>query len=193
MKKNIKNIAVIAVLIMVLFSAIIVVYAYLSSIDKVQNTFKPAVVSCKVNEVREGNEKKSVTVENTSNVGVYLRVVAVTYWQDSRGSVVGKPSVDLGLDVKFNSEDWVKGENNTFYYKKVVKSGDSTSDLLTDSSKIELGIETRKEEVVGGDDIVFEYYQVVEFIAEAIQAAPEEAVKNSWGVTITDGKITSVN
>ena len=35
-------------------------------------------------------------------------------------------------------------------------------------------------------------YQVVEVLAEAIQAAPAEAASSAWGVTIADGVITAV-
>ena len=56
-------------------------------------------------------------------------------------------------------------------------------------------------ETVGGVPMVLETgtgldgstsYQVVEVFAEAIQAAPEEAVSAAWGVTVTDGVITAV-
>ena len=35
-------------------------------------------------------------------------------------------------------------------------------------------------------------YQMVEVLAEAIQAAPAEAASSAWGVTIADGVITAV-
>ena len=42
-------------------------------------------------------------------------------------------------------------------------------------------------------NVDYVYHQVVEIFAEAIQSKPEEAVENSWKVTVTDRKITSVN
>lgn len=189
MKKNLKMIIVAVALLVVVSAAVFAVYAYLSSQAKAQNTFVPAQVSCKVNEEREDNKKTEVTVQNTSNVGAYIRVIVVTYWQDSRGGIVYRKSEDLELNSKFDDSKWIMGDDNTFYYKEIVEKDGETADLLQDDQSIVLDSESKTDD----NGIVFEYYQVVEFIAEAIQAAPEEAVKNSWGVTITDGKITSVN
>ncbi len=193
MKKNIKNIAIVVAFFVIIFASIVVACAYLFSQDNLQNTFIPTEVSCKVNEERTGNVKNSVTVQNTSDVGVYLRVVAVTYWQDSKGNIVGKNSKELDWEGMYNSNDWIKGEDNTFYYKYVVNAEDSTVDLLNNESTIELVTDTRVEEVQNADDIIFEYYQVVEFIAEAIQATPQQAVTDSWGVTLdVNGNIDGV-
>ena len=37
-----------------------------------------------------------------------------------------------------------------------------------------------------------DYHQVIEVFAEAIQSEPDNAVTNSWGVTLTDNIITAV-
>lgn len=190
MKNKKKLITVIAALLLVASAAVIVVQAYLYQANKrLENTLVPAQVSCMVEEEREGNDKKSVTVKNTSTYDAYIRIVAVTYWQDTKGNVVGR-----GFDSKFDidipsiiSDDWIAGEDNIYYYKNKVSAEDSTADLFKNGATITLNT-TFKEE--GG--VRFDYYQVVEFIAEAIQAAPQSAVESSWTDVKVDeaGKLT---
>lgn len=178
MKNKKKLIAIIASLLVVASAAVIVVYAYLYQANKqLNNTLIPAQASCKVHEEFADNKKTGVTVENTSTYDAYIRIVAVTYWQDTKGNVVGR-EFDSKYDIDIPSiisDDWIPGGDNIYYYKEKVSSGHKTADLFENGASIVLNT-TYKEE--GG--VRFDYYQVVEFIAEAIQAAPEAAVENSW-------------
>ena len=185
------SVAIIAVV------CIIAVQAYLSSKKNVQNDIIPAQISCRVDEVFEKNGedvenrnvKETVTVANTGTHDAYIRIIAVTYWQDTKGNVVEKQSEDLKLSNIVNTNDWIIGKDNVIYYKTPVESGASTADLLASGKKVTVTKVANDEEGFG----IFEYYQVVEFIAEAIQASPDTAVTESWGVVLnSDGTIITV-
>ena len=150
-----------------------------------ENQFQTAFVDCVVHEKLDGsgdytsglenaNSKTEIKVENTSNIDAYIRLRFVTYWQDVNGNIVGKTSQMPEFTINGN---WIKGSDNTYYYKKPVASGQFTDDLL--ASDIVLKMEEDK------------FIQVVEVFADAIQCQPSRAAVNSWKVTIDgDGNIT---
>ena len=131
------------------------------------NEFIPANVSCKVVEEFNGKQKTSIKVKNTGNIDAYLRVRFVSYWVDSDGNVVAKPSSMPEINM---AAGWLKGENNTYYYKTPVSPTNQTESLL--SSPIIL-----QNDADG-------YMQVIDVFAEAIQSKPHNAVSDSWGVVI---------
>lgn len=139
------------------------------------NPFTPAKVSCEVSELFDGQQKSSIQIKNTGNIDAYLRVRFVSYWVDTEGNIVAKPSEMPEIAL---ASDWVKGSNNTYYYQSPVAPGKPTGELL--SSPIFL------EQDSDG------YLQVVEIFGEAIQGEPRRAVINSWKVTLdTNGYITA--
>lgn len=140
----------------------------------VTNTFTPSKVTGEVTEEFNGTVKKNIQVENTGDIAVYVRVKLVTYRvnKDNQhiGGVATIPDFTLGTD-------WVK-RGEYYYYTKPVEPGKSSSSL-TDTS----GITLRKYEDADGGK------QVIEVMAEMIQSVPDTAVKEAWGVTISDGRI----
>lgn len=195
--KNKKHIVIAATsIVLVAVACIVIVQAYLYSPKKVQNDLIPANITCRVDEVFEtdanGNEnknvKETVTVANTGTHDAYIRVIAVTYWQDTKGNVVEKQSEDLNLESIVDTNNWIIGKDNMIYYKTPVPAGGSTADLLADGKNVKVIKTASKEEGFG----IFEYYQVIEFIAEAIQTKPATAVTESWGVTLNGTTIQTV-
>ena len=174
------------------------------------NQFDPANVSCKVVEdfYKERREKTSIAVKNTGNVEAYIRLKIITYWEDSKGTVVARASekIDFALGA-----DWIADTNkdtsgnlinpNTYYYVKPVKPKDNTGELLgvVDGEKEKIVLKVVTKDVVinqaTGETITYTYYQVVEIMAEAIQSVPDKAVEDSWKVVVDDSThhITQVN
>lgn len=151
-------------------------YMYRKSIA-VDNTFIPAYVACVVDEDFADNKKTSITVKNTGNIDAYIRVRLVSYWIDESGAIVSKSSE---MPTFTKASDWIQDAgNDTYYYTKKVAPDASTTTLLDSDITLRLSSEG--------------YRQVVEVFAEAIQAEPDEAVTDSWNVTIADDVITSVN
>lgn len=138
------------------------------------NRFAPAEVSCEALEVFDGEQKTSVQIKNTGNTDSYLRVRLVSYWVDAGGNIVGKPSKMPEITIE---PGWIEGTNNTYYYQKPVAPEMTTNNLLSSPVLLE------KDEN--------EYSQVIEIFAEAIQSKPQNAVMNSWGVSVdSSGNIT---
>lgn len=153
------------------------VFAYMfRQTEAKNNQFIPAKVSCEVEEAFDGAEKSSIKVKNTGNIDAYLRVSFVSYWVDSSGNVVSKPSVMPSFEI---NGDWIKSSTEYVYYYKIpVAPNQFTMELL--NSNI-----TLTEDENG-------YLQVVEVFAEAIQSKPKSAVEESWGVSIdSNGNISS--
>ena len=137
----------------------------------VKNTFTPADVKVDIQEVFKDNIKSSITVLNVNDadkedVPCYIRVKLVSNIQDGNGNVL--EAAPLG-EISFNNSDWIDGGDGCYYYKNVVAVGDSTSNLLAEGARITL---------TDG--------QVVEVLAEGIQAMPIQAVIDAWGQTIAN-------
>ena len=77
--------------------------------------------------------------------------------------------------------DWIESEENVYYFAKPVAPGEMTENLI---KPISLTTDTDAD----GNTV----YMVVQAIAEAIQANPETAAAQAWGVTVTKGAITAV-
>ena len=136
----------------------------------VKNTFTPADVTVKIKEEFQDNIKSSITVLNVNDadkedVPCYIRVKLVSNIQDNDGNVL--KAAPLGKISLGN--DWIDGGDGCYYYKNVVEVGKSTSNLLAEEASITL---------TDG--------QVVEVLAEGIQAMPKQAVIDAWGQTIAD-------
>lgn len=143
--------------------------------EYIDNEFTPANVSCSVVEEFDGVQKASIRVQNTGNIDAYLRVRLVSYWVDADGNIVAKPSKLPEITL---ASGWIKGANNTYYYRIPVAPSDLSEMLLSAPIILE------KDE--NG------YLQVVEVFAEAIQSKPLGAVTDSWGVSIdSNGNIVS--
>ena len=172
----------IAVLSLVLIAGLVAVSdfadAYMrKTTEEVDNTFIPAYVACVVDEDFADNKKTSITVKNTGNIDAYIRVRLVSYWIDESGAIVSKSSEMPTFGI---ADDWIPDAGNyTYYYTKKVAPDAFTTTLLNSAITLRLSYEG--------------YRQVVEVFAEAIQAEPDEAVTDSWNVTIADDVITSVN
>ena len=70
------------------------------------------------------------------------------------------------------SGKWFEGGDGCYYYRDVVAVGNSTADLLANGEKITL-----------------KSGQVVEVLAEGIQATPETAVTSAWPVKVVNGQL----
>lgn len=167
-----RSLAALIALVLIICVAVGGTIAYIvTQTDKVENKFTPADVEIKINEIVNDNIKSSITVQNVQadkNVPCYIRVKLVSNMQDDKGNVTGSAVINtftLG-------ENWFDGGDGCYYYKDVVAVGASTANLLADGEKITL--------TTG---------QVVEVLAEGIQATPETAVTSAWPVTVVNGQL----
>lgn len=163
-----RSLAALIALVLIICVAVGGTIAYIvTQTDKVENKFTPADVEIKINEIVNDNIKSSITVQNVQadkNVPCYIRVKLVSNMQED-GNVTGSAAINA---FELNNK-WFKGNDGCYYYKNVVNVGASTENLLADGEKITL--------TTG---------QVVEVLAEGIQATPIDAVKAAWGDDIAN-------
>ena len=167
-------------------AAVGVTLAFMLRTAQAKNTFAPADVSCQVHEKLDGKEytsgtntgtiKTDITVKNTGNVPAFVRVYLVWNWTD--GTNVAAAKSPSGTDVVLRS-GWLKGSDGAYYYTQPVPPGELTTVLC--------GPITLTETTAANGDTVRQQLTV---LAEAIQANPEKAVREAWGVAVTNGVIT---
>lgn len=167
-----RSLAALIALVLIICVAVGGTIAYIvTQTDKVENKFTPADVQIEIHETFNGTDKSSITVENVNdakNVPCYIRVKLVSNMQDKDGNVIGSAAINA-----FNLNDkWFKGNDGCYYYKNVVAVGDATENLLA-----------------AGEKITLANGQVVEVLAEGIQATPETAVTSAWPVKVVNGQL----
>ena len=135
-----------------------IAYFHLAS-GPVINTFQAGSAGAKVNEVVSGNTKNEITVTNTGKSPVYVRIRLVSYYEDADGNVLPQASPTLSFT---KGSKWVP-LGNYYYYNAPLAAGDTTEDLL-------------------GTDLAMSEGQVIEVLADTVQATPAQAVKDAWGV-----------
>lgn len=153
--------------------------AYLTTKDTpVTNTFTPSVVACKVTENFYGTEKENVNVENTGDTEAYIRVKLVTYRVNDQDQHIGGAAA---IPFFTPGTNWVKF-NDYYYYTLPVNPNEKPANNLID----QITLTGSYADADGGK-------QTIEVMAEAIQSGPAEAVGQAWGVSISQGSVTSYN
>jgi len=133
-------------------------YFHLAS-GPVINTFQAGSAGAKVNEVVSGNTKNEITVTNTGKSPVYVRLRLVSYYEDADGNVLPQASPSLSFKL---GDNWVY-HGGYYYYNAPLAAGAITGDLL-------------------GSNLTMTAGQVIEVLADTVQATPAQAVKDVWGV-----------
>ena len=146
----------------------------------VENAFEYAKVSCEVTEEFKNNTKEHVQVKNTGTTDAYIRATYVVNWLDTQGNIVASVPDSYSYTLTENPDgEWTKGNDGYFYYLSPVALGESTPGSLLTCTV------TRPENP--------EYRLSVEILATAIQSQPAKAVGEAWGVTISQGSVTTYN
>lgn len=174
---------------LLLIGAIGICVAFLFQRNSAENSFVAAQVSCEVHEYFDGQEyssgthlghrKTEIYVKNTGNYPAFIRVRLVSYWVREDGKIDGLPSEMPTVSVAHPT--WLESEENVYYYAKPVSPGEMTENLI---KPITLTTSTDAD----GNTV----YMVVQALAQAVQAKPDAAVEQAWGVTLTNGVITAV-
>ena len=166
-----------------------VAVAFMLRRAEVQSDFTPAVVTCAVHEkvngvevtgsAASGSVKSDITAENTGSTTVFLRLRLSACWVDAKGKTTGTPSVPLPKITL--RQNWLDGGDGLYYYALPVKPGESTA-VLCEPMRMETSVSPTGATV----------YQQITVLAEAVQALPEKAAQEAWGVTVENGRITAV-
>ena len=171
-KRNSKLFGVLLSLLLVAALCVGGTLAYLATqTGSVANTFTPTSVGTHIDEVKDGNVKKNVTVTNTGSTDAYVRAAIVVTWIDDAGEVYPEAPV-LGTDytMELNTGtggDWTEYEDGYYYCKASVAGGGKTGVLISSAEP--------KGTAPEG------YYLSIEILSQAIQAEPDAAVIDAWG------------
>lgn len=140
--------------------------------EPVTNTFTAAKSGTDIVEKLDGNQKKSIVVQNTGTAVSYVRVKLVMNWVDESGNVSAEP-VNITPSI---TADWFE-QDGIYYYKMPVAAKGETTNLLKTPI-------TQPNAPAG-------YHLEVTVLAESIQAAPSAAVEGAWtAVKVVDGNLT---
>lgn len=151
--------------------------AYLvANTTPVVNTFTPSQVSCSVTESFDGDTKSNVNVTNNSNINAYIRVKLVTYRVNEDGQHIGGTAE---IPSFIPGTNWIKFGDYYYYTSPVAPGGKPATDLINS-----ITLTGSYTDADGGK-------QVIEVMAEAIQAEPARAVGEAWGVSISENSVTS--
>lgn len=149
---------------------------YLCRSVSVVNRFTAGAVKNVITEVFDGEVKKNVSVRNTGNVPVYIRVRLVTWRAGDDGSPTGGaaeiPDFTPGTG-------WILYDDGCYYHTRPVAPGASPEHPLIGSDGIAL---QTYSDAYGG-------HQVLEVLAESVQASPPCAAGEAWGVSIRDDAV----
>ena len=146
-----------------------------ASTAPVTNTFTAAKSGTDIVEELDGNQKKSIVVQNTGTAVSYVRVKLVMNWVDDNGNVSAEP-VNITPSI---TDDWFE-QDGIYYYKTPVAPDGKTENLLKANSPI-----TEPADKPAGCHLE------VTVLAESIQAAPSKAVEGAWtAVKVVDGNLT---
>ncbi|MBR2615135.1 MAG: hypothetical protein IKC69_00455 [Clostridia bacterium] len=160
-------------LVLLLSVSVGVVLAYLAAkTDEAENVMVPGVVSCSVNEIFDGVEKKDVSIRNTGNTAAYIRASILVTWQSQgeHAEIYAKaPLPDTDYTVEYGDPLWVQGSDGFWYYTEPVSAEEDTGVLLRSIRPVGTAPEG--------------YVFSVEVVASALQAFPANAVEEAWGVT----------
>ena len=167
-----------------------VAVAFMLRRAEVQSNFTPAVVTCAVHEKVNGAEytaaqspvagsvKSDITAKNTGSTTVFLRLRLSACCVDGTGKVTGTPSALPKITLRQN---WLDGGNGLYYYALPVEPRQSTT-ALCEPMRMGTSVSPTGAAV----------YQQITVLAEAVQALPEKAAQEAWGVTVKNGRITAV-
>lgn len=166
MKKN-KKIIIASCIIILIIAIASGIYAYFTYRASAENTIVLGYNKIALNENYEPpltmekgiSFKKEPYVTNTGNVDCYVRVKSVV--SDSR--------VEADLSIDYNNEDYeYNSEDGYWYYKNVLKPGESTEKLFTTVSIAE-----------DADDLILDGFDIYVY-AESVQTIEGKSMEEVW-------------
>lgn len=148
--------------------------------DPVTNTFTAAKSDITIKEDVKNGKKSSIQVENIGTATSYVRVKLVMNWVDGNEKVVSGGSLPM---VTLNDDGSWFEKDGIYYYKTPVGPKDSDNNMTANLLKDPITEPT--------DGKPAGCHLEVTVLAESIQAAPSQAVTDSWDVDVgSNGYLT---
>ena len=176
MRNKKKIVSIIVSVIAVLAATVGASIAYLQSeTSEVKNSFAPVYVDCEVIETFDKITKSDVAVKNTGDIDAYVRVTYIVMWTSESGTVYGEaPKAGVDYEIQFGSSLWHKSSDGFYYYENSLAAEKTSETFIKELTVL------KKPPEEG-------HRLTVHVAATAIQAEPQRAVENAWGVTVGEG------
>lgn len=170
MKRFPKKLAVLlaAVTLLLTFTVSGTVAFLTDNTNSLTNTFTPVELDTVIVETVTQGQKTSIAVENIqadNHIDVYVRVAVFGNWVDETGKIVAPWKL-----TSYNTANWALGPGSFYYYKGVLKVGDTTPNLLS-------GAITEAGKPDGA------HHLEVTVAHQSVQAEPATVVQSAWGWT----------
>lgn len=150
-------------------------------------------------DIKNGTVQGKVSAVNTGSKSLYVRVRVNKAWYEGQKKIYEKNNKDVNcntIGIGFiNTNDWfvlsddVNGEDVYIYYKKILKSGEKSSDFMDEFTLLK-DINDNTNQYSG-------LSVKIRFDADAIQTtASKAAMLAEWGIVAefdNDGRITAIN
>ena len=194
-----RSMLVLVSLVLICTTVIGATLAYLiTNTGDVKNVFTPSQVTSQVNEDFDGTEKKDVTIQNTGDIGAYIRADIIVNWMkietgedgEEETYILGETPVE-GEDytIEINGETWFEKGGFYYYTEEVGPYTESEKDTtdLTDILISEAKAMNTRTDADGNT-----YYVSIEILSSAIQSKPAHAVESAWpAVQVVDGRLAA--
>ena len=157
--------------------------AWLSVAGVLVNQFGIGSVTPSVQETLNGKVKSDVKAKNTGTAPAYIRAAVDIYWQDGNGARLWEepkeePKEEADYEIAWSvadasganlADNWVKASDGFYYWTSPVAPGGETGVLINRVTELK----TTK-----GRNLV------VDISTQAVQATPDEAVRDAWGCSV---------
>lgn len=157
--------------------------AWLSVAGVLVNQFGIGSVTPSVQETLNGKVKSDVKEKNTGTAPAYIRAAVDIYWQDQDGARLWdepkeEPKGEADYEIAWSVADasgansaynWVKASDGFYYWTSPVAPGAETGVLINRVTELK---------ATEGRNLV------VDISTQAVQATPDEAVRDAWGCSV---------
>lgn len=147
------------------------------------NQFGIGSVTPSVQETLNGKVKSDVKAKNTGTAPAYIRAAVDIYWQDQDGARLWdepkeEPKGEADYEIAWSVADasgansaynWVKASDGFYYWTSPVAPGAETGVLINRVTELK---------ATEGRNLV------VDISTQAVQATPDEAVRDAWGCSV---------
>ncbi len=157
--------------------------AWLSVTGVLVNQFGIGSVTPSVQETLSGNVKSDVKAKNTGAAPAYIRAAVDIYWQDatSGARLWDEPKAGTDYEIAWSvagasatnsASSWVKASDGFYYWTSPAVPGEETGALIANVKELK---------ATEGRNLV------VDISTQAVQSAPDDAVREAWSCTVQDG------
>ena len=196
---NARSILVLVSVVLICTTVIGATLAYLiTNTEDVKNVFTPSQVTSQVVEEFDGTEKKNVTIQNTGDIGAYIRADIIVNWMRVETGADGKdktyilaeaPVAGKDYTITLNDKTWFE-KGGFYYYTEEVGAYTASEEDVTDLTDVL--IREAKALKTKTDTDGNTYYVSIEILSSAIQSKPAHAVESAWpAVHVVDGKLAA--